>query len=183
MQDKLTVTNGYWFMNEEETMFLDGMSKKEVKPESGISLMIQFFDGKGNNLTRAKSNEHFVHDNATSNNIALQSQAFCKGKDLSNTKRTLWLENGFGQVLCFRNSKSCRWDEINHHKSQISMHVASVYVLRCQYGNKYPLLHSQYGHLVRTHSTFHLSEKKSYDHFSMLQSMHIVSVRVTVADL
>ena len=78
-------------------MFLDEMSKKEVKHESNISLMNQLFDGKGDKATLAKGNECHVIDNASCITVAVQPQPFCKA--LANMKCTLWLENGFRRAL------------------------------------------------------------------------------------
>ena len=104
LQDKLTATDGYCIMNTDEgTAFLDEMSKKEVKHESDISLMNQLFDGKGDKATLAKGNEHHVIDNATCITVAVQPQPFCKA--LANMKRTLWLENGFGEHFLFTSAR------------------------------------------------------------------------------
>ena len=104
LQDKLSATDGYCILNTDEgTSFLDEMSKKEVKHESDISLLNQLFDGKGDKATLAKGNERHVIDNATCITVAVQPQPFCKA--LSNMKRTLWLENGFGERFIFTSAK------------------------------------------------------------------------------
>ena len=91
-------------MNTDEgTSFLDDMTKKEVKHESDISLMNQLFDGKGDKMSLAKGNERHVPVNATCISIAVQPQPFCKA--LANMKRTLWLENGFGECFIFTSAK------------------------------------------------------------------------------
>ena len=100
LQDKLSATDGYCILNTDEgTSFLYEMSKKEVKHESDISILNQLFD----KATLAKGNEHHVIDNATCITVAVQRQPFCKA--LSNMKRTLWLENGFGERFIFTSAK------------------------------------------------------------------------------
>ena len=88
--------DGYCIMDtDEDTCFLDEMSKKEAKHENDISLLNQLFDGQGDKMSMAKGNERKVPDNATCISVAVQPQPFCKA--LANMKHTLWMENGFGE--------------------------------------------------------------------------------------
>lgn len=108
LQDKLAATGGYCIMTTDEgTGFLDEMSKKEVKHESDISLMNQLFDGQGDKVSLAKGNERLVPDNATCITVSVQPQPFCKA--LSNMKRTLWLENGFGERFIFTSARPYKY--------------------------------------------------------------------------
>ncbi|MCG8620375.1 MAG: DUF3987 domain-containing protein [Proteobacteria bacterium] len=92
---------------DEGTCFLDEMSKKEAKHESDISLLNQLFDGQGDKMNMAKGNERKVPDNATCISISVQPQPFCKA--LAAMKRTLWLENGFGERFLFSAAKPYKY--------------------------------------------------------------------------
>ena len=86
-------------ITDEGTSFLDEISRKESKHESDLSLLNQLFDGKGDKTNLAKGNERKVPQNSTCLCVSVQPIPFCKA--LGNMKRTLWLENGFGERFLF----------------------------------------------------------------------------------
>ena len=94
MEDKIISTKGLCMLvTDEGAGFFDDIQKKQKNHKSGLSMLNQLFDGKGDCMTLAQNKECIVSPNATSISIGMQEESFCKA--LSDLGKTLWLDNGF----------------------------------------------------------------------------------------
>lgn len=96
IEDKLIATGGYCIVITDEGMgFLDDIKKKERQHESDLSMLNQFFDGRGDKTTLAQNRERSVPRNSTSISVSLQPESFFSS--VTSLGKTLWQDNGFGE--------------------------------------------------------------------------------------
>ena len=97
MEDKIESTKGLCIIvTDEGAGFFEDIQKKH---ESDLSMLNQLFDGKGDTMTLAQGRERIVPANLTCISVAVQQESFCNA--LYSLKKTLWLDNGFGERFIF----------------------------------------------------------------------------------
>ena len=90
-------TQGYAIVvTDEASSFFQEIKGQDVKHESNIGLLNQFFDGKGDKTSLAKLRQRFVPPNSTSMSLGVQPQPFFRA--LSHIGKTVWSERFCGAL-------------------------------------------------------------------------------------
>ncbi len=80
LEDKVSTTHGYCLViSDEATSFFEDLKRSEVRHESYVGMLNQFFDGQGDHTVMAGDNFRRVPNNAVSIIMSIQHQSYIAG--------------------------------------------------------------------------------------------------------